>query len=138
MDKLVVEAMKLIKSRGDKGIVQSDLWKKLKIDSKRGSRLVQRLILEGRITRRSVVFKGRRTFLILPIVREVPIVPFNTLAEVPCFKCPELGRCTLGYMTSPYDCLILGGWLEEAAREWNEKGLKKYGEGKERSLLLEG
>ncbi len=127
IEELVEKAMELIKSSENSTMIQSELWKKLGIDSKRGSRLVQRLLLENRITRTSVVIKGHKTFILTPMKREVQIVPFDTLASVPCFTCPELGRCGAGYFVNPFDCLLIGGWLEKSIREQQKEVKEQQG-----------
>jgi len=117
MSVIAAKAMELIKAAGEKGIVQSELWKKLGIDSKRGSRLVQHFLMENRITRRSVVVGGRKTFLILPVMRVVDIVKFEPMAEIPCFYCTDLEVCGR-YMVNPIDCLMINDWLDQAVKRW--------------------
>ncbi|MGB9728521.1 MAG: helix-turn-helix transcriptional regulator [Thermoprotei archaeon] len=125
IEELVEKAMELIKSSENGTMVQSELWKRLGIDSKRGSRLVQRLLLENRIARTSIVIKGHKTFVLTPVKREVRIVPFDILASVPCFTCPELSRCGQGYFVNPFDCLLIGGWLDKSAKE-QQKEIKEH------------
>ncbi|MEM3832852.1 MAG: hypothetical protein QW128_04535 [Thermoprotei archaeon] len=127
IEELVEKAIELIKSSENSTMVQSELWKRLGIDSKRGSRLVQRLLLENRITRSSIVIKGHKTFVLTPVKREVRIVPFDTLANVPCFTCPELSRCEPGYFVNPFDCLLIGGWLDKSAKEEQKEAKERQG-----------
>jgi hypothetical protein len=55
------EALEYIKSRQE-GVLQSDLWKALKIDSRKCSRIVAKLLKEKRITREEESISGIRTF----------------------------------------------------------------------------
>ncbi len=117
MSVIAAKALELIKAAGDKGIVQSELWKKLGIDSKRGSRLVHHFLMENRITRRSIVVGGRKTFLILPVMRVVDIVDIEPMAEIPCFYCVDIEVCGR-YLINPIDCLMFNDWLNRAAERW--------------------
>jgi len=125
MDKIAEKALEIIREAGNKGVVQSELWKKLGIDSKRGSRLVQRFLIENRIVRRSIVVGGRKTFLILPVVRVVEIVNIEPLSDIPCFTCKEIDVCG-GHMINPIGCMIFSDWLRMRALRWyeSEKGEK--------------
>jgi len=69
--------LKLIKSRKN-GLLQSELWKKAKIDSSKCSRLVAKLEKEGKISREPYSEDGARTFLLKHIVKkEQPIKNFS-------------------------------------------------------------
>ena len=51
MDKLTNKVCEIIADFEEKGMLQSDLWKKLKLNSRDGSRLALRLERRGLITR---------------------------------------------------------------------------------------
>jgi Lrp/AsnC family leucine-responsive transcriptional regulator len=54
-------ALEYIKSRQE-GVLQSDLWKALKIDSRKCSRIVAKLLKEKQITREEEAINGIRTY----------------------------------------------------------------------------
>ena len=72
-DSLEDKALALIKSRTN-GILQSELWKDLDIDSRKCSRVIARLEADGKIKRTWETVKGTRTYRIsyLPQKKEAP------------------------------------------------------------------
>ena len=94
------EILKILQERGE--ILQKDLWKELKIDSSKCSRILRKLEKEGLIKRVEVVVNGVKTFKIVPAGAEVEEVKEEELSlkeilerveEVaglpPCFSCLE-------------------------------------------------
>jgi DNA-binding MarR family transcriptional regulator len=57
------EALSLIRKHHD-GVYQNELWKDLNIDSRKCSRLISRMMKEGKIIREPAVANGSRTYLI--------------------------------------------------------------------------
>ena len=57
------EALEYIKSRPD-GALQSDLWKVLKIDSRKCSRIVAKLLKDNLITQRGGVCGGHQNLYV--------------------------------------------------------------------------
>ena len=55
------DALEFIKSR-ESGVLQSDLWKALKIDSRKCSRIVAKLMKENLITRQLETIDGFWTY----------------------------------------------------------------------------
>lgn len=114
-DSLEDKALALIKSRPN-GILQSDLWKDLKIDSRKCSRVIAKLEAEGKIKRTWETVKGTRTYRIsyLPQKKEAPKkeVNFGLIMEreqvAPCIGCT--------YECEPDYCPDLGNWIELLAR----------------------
>jgi hypothetical protein len=114
-DVLEEKALALIKTRPN-GVLQSDLWKDLDIDSRKCSRVIARLEEEGKIKRTWETVKGTRTYRIsyLPQKKETPKKEVNfelILAgeEVaPCIGCT--------YECEPDYCPDLGEWIELLAR----------------------
>jgi DNA-binding MarR family transcriptional regulator len=114
-DSLEDKALALIKSRHG-GILQSDLWKDLGIDSRKCSRVIAKLEADGKIKRTWETVKGTRTYRIsyLPQKKEAPRkeVDFSLImagGEVaPCIGCT--------YECEPDYCPDLGNWIELLAR----------------------
>jgi len=63
------EILQILRERGE--ILQKDLWKELKIDSSKCSRILRKLEKEGLIKRVEVVVDGVKTFKILLAEAEV-------------------------------------------------------------------
>jgi len=105
------KALELIKSRSN-GVLQSELWKDLNIDSRKCSRVIAKLEDEGKIKRTWETVKGTRTYRIsyLPQKKEEPKKAINfelILAGenvAPCIGCT--------YECEPDYCPDLGNWIE--------------------------
>ncbi|MFB6118418.1 helix-turn-helix transcriptional regulator [Halosegnis sp.] len=50
------------------GIHQSDFWKEMDIDSRKGSRIIESLEEKGYVEREETVYEGHNTYLIEPVV----------------------------------------------------------------------
>ena len=116
MDELEARAIEIIKSRGDNGIYQHELWKTLGLDSRDGSRLALRLVKKGIVTREPAVYKGRRTYkLYIVKATKKPVklsISIGATAEVPCFTCTYSDKCYIGGFHDPRTCQIMSTWLE--------------------------
>jgi hypothetical protein len=60
------EGLELIRTTG--GIHQSDFWKELDVDSRKGSRIVDTLEEAGLVERTETVYQGHNTYLVTPIL----------------------------------------------------------------------
>lgn len=107
------KALEIIKSTGDKGIFQSELWKKLGTNSREGSRISIQLEEKGLIKREKQLKNGRWTYRLYPINNEKIKIEWNTLENCPCFKCPDITKCGLGQQISPANCKKQTLWLIE-------------------------
>lgn len=95
--------------------MQSELWRILGIDSREGSKLVARLMRRGLLSRESIVHKGKKTYLLkytdssrTPFTISVNL---NPVAEVPCFTCRQINRCSIGGYYDPARCPLLSRYL---------------------------
>lgn len=87
------------------GIIQSELWKQLGIDSRTCSRILKQLEDEGKVTRESV--KGG-SFLVQWVITEKKIDPMLFMAGeaiLPCVACTE--ECDVP------SCKMLEDWIYE-------------------------
>jgi len=111
-------AMELIK-KYKKGVLQSELWKKMGLDSREGSRLVLRLSKKGLIKREQVTVNGRRTYRIFiaekPIESKVLNVSISSILDIPCTTCPYIDECDLGGFHQSSTCMLLELWLTREA-----------------------
>ncbi|MCE4603791.1 MAG: MarR family transcriptional regulator [Aeropyrum sp.] len=107
-------ALDLIKRSS--GILQSELWKRLGLDSREGSRIVLRLARKGIIRREQVVINGRKTYKLYPAEpsdrKEIRlIVNISSILDIPCTICPYIDECGKGGFYSPETCKLIDEWM---------------------------
>ena len=108
------QALELIKS--NRGILQSELWKRLGLDSREGSRVVLRLARKGVIRREEVIVNGRRTYKLYPVNpyegRRVSIViDVSSILDLPCSVCPYIDQCGPHGSYKPFTCKLMDIWV---------------------------
>ena len=59
------DGLELVRETG--GIHQSDFWKELDVDSRKGSRIVDKLEERGLAEREETVYDGHNTYLVTPV-----------------------------------------------------------------------
>ena len=59
------EGLQLIRETG--GIHQSEFWKELDVDSRKGSRIIDKLEELGLVEREETVYDGHNTYLVAPV-----------------------------------------------------------------------
>ncbi len=106
MEKLTHRVCDILAERESSGMIQSELWKKLKLSSRDGSRLALKLERMGNITREKILENGRWTYKL--ILKKTPISTIS-IEDAPCLICPVEQRCTLEGEISPQTCV----WIEE-------------------------
>ena len=113
LGELEKKAYELIKSQGEQGLLQSELWKKMNIDSREGSRITLQLLKKGLIVREPVVHNGRRTYKLYAVKRYDIVIKINldSVKDIPCFTCRYFNRCGIGNYYDPRTCPILTEWL---------------------------
>ncbi len=92
------------------GVLQSDLWKLLGVDSRKCSRIVKKLLDTGLIERNEVKQEGIKTFILR--AKKSPFEPSCILAGeslIPCIGCDE--ECIV------IECPLLLEWMFELALE---------------------
>ncbi|AGB02645.1 helix-turn-helix transcriptional regulator [Methanoregula formicica] len=83
----VEDGLKLIQSRPE-GVLQSELWKELGVDSRKCSRIVKKLEESGLIERIEFKKEGLKTYLLK--AKQMPVNPTHLLAGdelIPCIGC---------------------------------------------------
>ncbi|HUU75267.1 MAG TPA: Lrp/AsnC family transcriptional regulator [Methanoregulaceae archaeon] len=81
------EALKVIQSKSD-GVLQSELWKIMNVDSRKCSRIVKKLLDSGLIERIEFRKDGIKTFILK--AKRRPVDPMLIMAGeelIPCVKC---------------------------------------------------
>ncbi len=128
----VEQALDYIKSHSE-GVLQSDLWKALKIDSRKCSRIVAKLLQDNLITREQESVRGIRTYRLFHVEKTCdrrfgPLLALDFFE--PCAGC--IDECV------PEHCAKLSEWIfsivlgaeGEAASDkmYKEKYKEKYPE----------
>jgi DNA-binding Lrp family transcriptional regulator len=108
MEKLKTKVLDIVTKRGDDGIFQSELWKKLKLSSRDGSRLSLKLERQNLIKREKVLESGRWTYKLK--IAHVP-VGTKSIESAPCLICPVEQKCTLEGEISPRTCPLIEQWV---------------------------
>jgi len=101
-------ALKIILSKGDEGLLQSELWRELNTNSRIGSRLAIKIEEKGLIQRKRELHNGRWTYRIFAKIRRVTV---DSIVDVPCTSCPEISKCGFGGEINPESCQKLSLWL---------------------------
>ena len=117
-------ALRLIRENGGQ-MLQKDLWKKLKLDSREGSRLVARLVKKGLVKREEVVVDGRKTFrLILAKTNSSGLlvrVSLGGVLGIPCTTCPVIDQCGVGNFYDPSTCSLMDSWVSKLVSNSNSR-----------------
>lgn len=108
MEKLKTTVFDLVAKRGDDGMFQSELWKKLKLSSRDGSRLALKLERQHVIKREKILKDGRWTYKLK--IAHVP-VSTQSIESAPCLICPVEQKCTLDGEVSPRTCPLIEQWV---------------------------
>jgi len=108
MDKMCNRVCEIIAGYENNGTLQSELWKKLKLSSRDGSRLALKLERMGMITREKILEKERWTYKL--IIKKIPIST-KSLEGAPCLTCPVEAKCSLDSEVSPKTCQWIEDWV---------------------------
>jgi hypothetical protein len=102
------KALQFIMNTGFDGILQSELWRKLRASSREGSRIAIKLEGKKLIRREKEIRNGRWTYRLYP--KRLP-ARIDSIADVPCLMCPDNPRCDPSSAISPQNCEKLTEWL---------------------------
>jgi hypothetical protein len=108
MEKLKTTVLGLVAKRGDNGMFQSELWKKLKLSSRDGSRLALKLERQHLVKREKILEDGRWTYKLK--IAHVPVTT-QSIESAPCLICPVESKCTLEGEISPRTCPLIEQWV---------------------------
>ncbi len=118
LTKLEEEAIKLLLKHQEKGLLQSELWHKLGVTSREGSRIAIRLEKKGMVKRVKEFAKDRWTRRLVPLIRRVTIEPIK---GAPCLSCEYDQVCGKEGVRTPWSCPKLEKWVLESYAEHLEK-----------------
>ncbi|MHA1279186.1 MAG: MarR family transcriptional regulator [Candidatus Helarchaeota archaeon] len=120
----VKDAYEVVRAAGNKGLLQSDLWRSLGTNSREGSRIATKLEKKGLVRRTRELCDGRWSYrLYVDEKTQVSDVLWCTLNQCPCFTCEHLVECGQRQSISPTECKALDEWLGEQVQENNGKEL---------------
>ncbi|NMI82147.1 MAG: transcriptional regulator [Candidatus Nitrosopumilus sp. MTA1] len=108
MERLTNKVCDILAERESNGMFQSELWKKLKLTSRDGSRLALKLERMGTITRDKLLEKDRWTYKL--ILKKTPIST-QSIENAPCLVCPVEQKCSLEGEISPRNCQFIEDWV---------------------------
>ena len=108
MERLTNKVCDILAERESNGMFQSELWKKLKLTSRDGSRLALKLERMGTITREKLLENGRWTYKL--ILKKTPIST-QSIENAPCLVCPVEQKCSLEGEISPRNCQFIEDWV---------------------------
>jgi len=108
MEKLTNKVCDIVIKYETDGMLQSELWKKLKLSSRDGSRLALKLERLGIISRDKILEKGRWTYKL--IIKKTP-VSTESIENAPCLTCPVEQKCSLEGEISPRSCQLIEDWV---------------------------
>lgn len=95
------------------GINQKELWKKLKIDSKIGTRVLMKLINEGKVSRTLNYINGKKVYTVHIPKHKLQILPIEQIEGLVCFPCNKIyDECSENGNLSPINCPLFNNWLE--------------------------
>lgn len=119
MEKLTTRVCNIVAERGDDGMFQSELWKKLKLTSRDGSRLALKLERRNIVKREKILENGRWTYKLR--ISKMP-VGTQTIEAAPCLICPVESKCSIDGEVSPRTCPLIEQWV---ITEFSNKKTKK-------------
>ena len=108
MDRMCNKVCEIIAGYESDGTLQSELWKKLKLSSRDGSRLALKLERMGMITREKILEKERWTYRL--IIKKIPIST-KSIEGGPCLTFPVITKCSLDGEISPKTCQWIEDWV---------------------------
>ena len=108
MEKLTNKVCDIVAKYETDGMLQSELWKKLKLTSRDGSRLALKLERRGIISREKILENGRWTYKL--IIKKTP-VSTESIEGAPCLTCPVEQKCSLEGEISPRTCQLIEDWV---------------------------
>ncbi|MEM2910703.1 MAG: Lrp/AsnC family transcriptional regulator [Nitrososphaerota archaeon] len=108
MTKLEERAIKLLLKYENSGMLQSELWHKLGVTSREGSRIAIKLEKKGVVKRVKEFANDRWTRRLVPLIKQLSITPIK---GAPCPSCTYDHACGLERAVSPCICIRLEEWV---------------------------
>ena len=107
-DQIKNQICNIIENNASGTILQNDLWKKIKITSRLGSRLTLKLEKNGVLTREKIMNNGRWTYKLIIKKKKVDT---KSIEHSPCLICPVEQKCSIEGVISPKSCKLIEDWV---------------------------
>jgi DNA-binding Lrp family transcriptional regulator len=108
LSKLEERALKVLMKYEKEGILQSELWHKLGVTSREGSRIGIKLEKKGFVKRVKAFANDRWTRRLVPLISQMDI---SSLAGVPCPSCVFEPLCGPKGEHHYKQCVLIEEWL---------------------------
>lgn len=102
------DVLRIVMDRGNDGILQSELWREMKADSREGSRAILRLERKRLIERKRELHSGRWTYRVFARRKYSSI---NSIMDVPCSFCDIEARCAPAAAVNAARCDRMNTWI---------------------------
>ena len=113
------KALRIIMNEGEKGILQSELWRRMNATSREGSRISINLEKRGLIRRERELYNGRWTYRLYSKKQPGSI---DSIITCPCLTCEDSDRCGPGGKINPNECERLTRWILESVAKDDSSG----------------
>ena len=108
MEKLTHKVCDILLRCESEGMLQADLYKKLKLSARNGARLSLKLESMGMVNRVKLLVDERWTYKL--ILKKTP-VSTTSLENAPCLVCPVEQKCSVDGDISPKTCALIEEWV---------------------------
>ena len=131
---LTSQVYELVLERGKEGVLQSEVWKELRLSSRDGSRLAIRLERRGLIGRVKALEEGRWTYKLTPLRFPTDMA---SIEKAPCITSPYESGCIKNGEIDPLVCPSIGPWVIQEYRAARSQSQPKRAE-KAEALIARG
>jgi hypothetical protein len=108
MEKLTHKVCDILLRCESEGMLQANLYKKLKLSARNGARLSLKLERMGMVNRVKLLVDERWTYKL--ILKKTP-VSTTSLEDAPCLVCPVEQKCSVDGDISPKTCILIEEWV---------------------------
>ena len=108
MEKLTHKVCDILLRCESEGMLQADLYKKLKLSARNGARLSLKLERMGMVNRAKLLVDERWTYKL--ILKKTPVSTIS-LENAPCLVCPVEQKCSVDGDISPKTCTLIEEWV---------------------------
>ena len=108
MEKLTHKVCDILLRCESEGMLQADLYKKLKLSARNGARLSLKLERMGMVNRVKLLVDERWTYRL--ILKKTPVSTIS-LENAPCLVCPVEQKCSVDGDISPKTCTLIEEWV---------------------------
>ncbi len=108
MEKLTHKVCDILLRCESDGMLQADLYKKLKLSARNGARLSLKLERMGMVNRAKLLVDERWTYKL--ILKKTPVSTIS-LENAPCLVCPVEQKCSVDGDISPKTCTLIEEWV---------------------------